>query len=78
MDISSILPPFGVFYGNVVYLVVILVYVYIPVLVCCTKKNLAALFLNAYAHKDEWWILVLARVTRFGEFSTRYWATGYF
>jgi hypothetical protein len=52
--------------------------IYIPVLVCCTKKNLAALFLNAYAHKDEWWILVLARVTRFGEFSTRYWATGYF
>jgi hypothetical protein len=40
-----ILCPFGLFYGHLLYVVaIILVIGYIfPVLVCCTKKNLAAL-----------------------------------
>jgi hypothetical protein len=41
MDIWSILQPFVIFYGHLVYFVVSW-YIF-PVLVCCTKKNLATL-----------------------------------
>jgi hypothetical protein len=41
LAIWSILRQFGLFYGNLVYFVVIW-YIF-TVLVCCTKKNLATL-----------------------------------
>jgi uncharacterized membrane protein HdeD (DUF308 family) len=39
--ILSILPPYVLFYGNLVTLVVI--WEFLPVWVCCTEKNLATL-----------------------------------
>jgi hypothetical protein len=41
MTIWSILRPIGIFYGHFVHFVV--VWYIFPVLVCCTKKNLATL-----------------------------------
>jgi hypothetical protein len=46
MSIWDNLQPFGVFCGNLVYLMAIW-YIF-PVLVCCTKKNLATLFFTAF------------------------------
>jgi hypothetical protein len=42
---------YGIFYGHLVYFVVILVY-NIPVLVCCTKKNLATLKYTSMTAKN--------------------------
>jgi hypothetical protein len=43
-DHFGILRPFGVFYGHLVYFVVIwYVHIYFPILVCYTDKNLATL-----------------------------------
>jgi hypothetical protein len=44
MAIWSIFLPFGTFYGAWVYFVI--VWYIFPVLVCCSPKNLATLFLN--------------------------------
>jgi hypothetical protein len=41
LAVWSILRPFGTFCGHMVYFMVI--WYIVPVLVCCTKKNLAAL-----------------------------------
>jgi hypothetical protein len=43
-----IFPPFGKFYGHLISLVVI--WYILPVLVCCTKKNLATLLCVQAAH----------------------------
>jgi hypothetical protein len=42
MDIGSILRPFDIFYDHLVYFVAIW-YIFSPLLVYCTKKNLATL-----------------------------------
>jgi hypothetical protein len=44
MAVWSILQPFGIFCGHLVYFMVIW-YIF-PVLVCCAKKNLATLLLT--------------------------------
>jgi hypothetical protein len=44
MTIWSILRPIGIFYGHLVYFLV--VWYIFPVLVCCTKKNLATLVIT--------------------------------
>jgi hypothetical protein len=52
MAVWNIRLTFGISYGHLVHVVVIWSYGHIfPVLVCCTKKNLSALVLNA--HKQE-------------------------
>jgi hypothetical protein len=51
MDIWSILRPFGIFNGRLVYFVVIW-YIF-PVLVFCTEKNLATLHLRPVLKKIE-------------------------
>jgi hypothetical protein len=43
MAIWSILWPFGIFYGHLVYI--------FPVLVCCTKENLATLVFRQCTHR---------------------------
>jgi hypothetical protein len=57
---GSYLRPFGIFWGHLVYFMVF--GMYFPVLVCCTKKNLATLLTSTFyghsfapqQHKEDW------------------------
>jgi hypothetical protein len=58
MDIWPILQEFGLLTGHSAYFVIIW-YIFFPVLVCCTKKNLATLRCSRNRRTGEWWICFL-------------------
>jgi hypothetical protein len=53
MDIWNILRPFGTFNGSLVYFEVTR-YMFFPVLVCCTKNNLATLVVVVGRWSGSW------------------------